>query len=242
MRFAICSDIHGNLAAFEAVLQDIDAHGVTTIYSLGDNIGYGPEPSRVLSLLRERGAESVCGNHELGLADPEQAAWFNAHAREALQKTRELLTEDDLSFIKTLPLAMVRHGARMVHGAPPDSALAYLFQFDEHDLAAMFRRLREPLCFVGHTHELEHILWDGERVRRLPLPERLHMDLGGDRKHIVNVGSVGQPRDGDNRAKYILFDPDTGELALRRIPYDIKKTAEAIVAKGLPKRYADRLW
>jgi diadenosine tetraphosphatase ApaH/serine/threonine PP2A family protein phosphatase len=240
MLIAVLSDIHANLAAMHAVLSDIEAHRVQAIYSLGDNVGYGPEPEAVIMLLRERAIRSVLGNHELGLLHTDQRNWFNHHARRALARTRELLSDDAIREIRHMPLAMVQHGCRMVHGYPPESVLTYLFAMEDSDLAATFRRMREAVCFVGHTHELALVTWDGKRVERGPLPETLHLDR--HRQYIVNIGSVGQPRDGDNRAKYALVDTRTRELTLRCIPYDIKTTAESIVEKGLPPQYAERLW
>ncbi len=240
MLIAVLSDIHANLTAFEAVLADIDAFQVGAVYALGDNVGYGPEPEAVVRLLVRQNIESVLGNHELGLLHADQRNWFNHHARRALSRTRELLSDAAMREIRHMPLAIVRHGCRLVHGYPPESALTYLCAMDESDLAATFRRMQEQVCFVGHTHELELVSWDGKRVERGPLPDTMRFELW--RQYIVNIGSVGQPRDGDNRAKYVLYDTARRELTLRRVPYDIKTTAEAIVEKGLPKQYADRLW
>ncbi|MFW5734558.1 MAG: metallophosphoesterase family protein [Oceanidesulfovibrio sp.] len=240
MLIAVLSDIHANLVALKAVLEDIDSFQVGAVYSLGDNVGYGPEPDDVISLLQRQNVESVLGNHELGLLHADQRNWFNHHARQALSRTREMLSEAAMREIRHMPLAMVRHGCRMVHGYPPESALTYLFVMDDSDLAATFRRMQEQICFVGHTHELELVCWDGRRVERGPLPEAVRFEP--QRRYIANIGSVGQPRDGDNRAKYVLFDTTRRELTLRRVPYDIRSTAESIVEKGLPRQYADRLW
>lgn len=240
MLIAVLSDIHANLMAFQAVLADIDAHDVRAVYSLGDNVGYGPEPDKVIRLLQQRAIPSVLGNHELGLLNADQRSWFNSHARQALMRTRELLSEQSMRHISHMPLAMVKYGCRMVHGFPPESALTYLFVMEDTDLAASFRRMREHICFVGHTHELALVSWDGRTVEHSELQE--HTQFAPTRRYIANIGSVGQPRDGDNRAKYVLYDTVRREMTLRKVAYDIKTTAESIVEQGLPKQYADRLW
>jgi diadenosine tetraphosphatase ApaH/serine/threonine PP2A family protein phosphatase len=239
---AVLSDIHGNFQALEAVWEDLEAQGADEVLTLGDNVGYGPQPDEVVAFLRERGVSSCLGNHEQGLADPAEAsARFNPHALEALEVTRSLLSPESLAWSVDLPRAIVRHGARFVHGAPPDAVNAYLFQeLHKGKLAGRMRRMEENLCFAGHTHELRRYVLEGDEVVKSRLePGWLRIDPGV--KTILNVGAVGQPRDGDPRAKYVLWD--RGERAeVRRVPYDVELTARLIPEAGLPERYARRLW
>lgn len=240
MRVAVLSDVHGNLEALQATLADIGAQGADDMLHLGDAVGYGPDPEACLDLLRERDITSLVGNHELGLIDAEELSGFNPQARNALQRTRELLSPAALEHLKDLPLVVLRHGARFVHGLPPESPTAYLFQPSPGELAVILHKLPEPISFVGHTHEptFATAIKGEAHVQDLPTGEtRLDPEL----RHIVGVGSVGQPRDGDYRAAWVLWDTDAHTVTLHRVEYDNRKTAQKIVDRGLDKRYADRL-
>lgn len=241
MRIAVISDIHGNLNALRRVLDDIESQQAEDTVCLGDTVGYGPEPEECLSLVRERGIAMVMGNHEQALADPAFLDGFNPHAREALRHTATFLSLDSLDYIRQLPRFIVRHGARFVHGLPPESVGTYLFQADTRKLRGIFEAARERICFVGHTHELLLVWYDGERVTKDELRPGLNPVVPSYR-YIINVGSVGQPRDGDNRAKYVIWNRKAHTVELRRVEYDYKDTAAKIIARGFDKRYAERLY
>ncbi|MDK2955203.1 MAG: hypothetical protein PWQ57_699 [Desulfovibrionales bacterium] len=238
MQLAVISDIHGNLEAFQAVLADIDYLGIENIISLGDNVGYGADPEAVVRLARRRGVDSVMGNHELGLAEADAMDFFNPYAMEALRRTRALLSSETLAWIADLPRFIVLRDMRFVHGFPPDRVSTYVFELTREEIARGMHVTRESLQFVGHTHELEHFQLGTHGVQRLPLVDKV---LSRAAKHLINAGSVGQPRDGDVRAKYVLWDESLRKIEVRRVPYDNKTAAEKIVKAGLPKRYADRL-
>jgi len=246
MKIGIISDIHANLEAFSRVLEDLDRQQPDRVFCCGDSIGYGPEPEAVVRLLRNRGIPQVLGNHELGCMDRSELAWFNPVARKATRKTREMLSRQTLDWFNTLPCSMSPwepglNACHFVHGAPPDSARTYLFEVEDDELHTLFEHTGERVVFVGHTHELVLASVHGTRGERREIGEGVY-ELDPDARHIVNVGSVGQPRDGDNRAKYVLFDPVRRSLEVRCIPYDIKTTADAILALGFPEQYARRLW
>jgi diadenosine tetraphosphatase ApaH/serine/threonine PP2A family protein phosphatase len=238
MQLAVISDIHGNLEAFQAVLDDIDNLGIKNIISLGDNVGYGADPEAVVRLLQRRGVASVMGNHEMGLAEADAMDSFNPYARKALLQTRSLLRPETLAWIADLPRFIIRKDMRFVHGFPPDSISTYVFELTREEIARGMYVTPEPLQFVGHTHELEHFQLGSHSVQRARLVDGV---LVRGTKHLINAGSVGQPRDGDLRAKYVLWDESLRRIEVRRIPYDNKGAAEKIVKAGLPKRYADRL-
>jgi predicted phosphodiesterase len=239
-RLAVLSDPHGNLEALTSVLADMDAQAADAAVCLGDAIGYGPEPEAVVALLRARNIPLVMGNHEHGIADTAQLCRFNPQARQALERTACLLLPDTVTFLAGLPHFLSRFGARFVHGCPPDRVNTYLFGVKDVALPALFERFPERICFVGHTHELALVSFDGTTARRGDLPESLRLTPG--LRYIVNVGAVGQPRDGDNRAKYVLWEPVAGTLTVRRVAYDIQKTVDRMQELGLPQVYADRLW
>lgn len=239
MQIAVLSDIHGNLEALEAVWADMAIFPVTRIVSLGDMVGYGPNPEEVLQAMRERDVLCCMGNHELGIVSKSERTWFNATARKGLILTEALLSPQSLDYIAKLPRSVVVEGARFVHGFPPDSVTTYLFQVDDQGLVRWFGQ-GERLTFVGHTHELGLAHWDGaELCRRTMGRTVLQLPQGWS---ILNAGSVGQPRDGDNHAKYVLWDTLENTIEVRFVSYDIAGTADKILRRGFPPFYAARLW
>jgi predicted phosphodiesterase len=238
--FAVISDIHGNLEAFEAVWGDIEAQGITAVFSLGDNIGYGPDPEAIIQRLTALGVPSVLGNHELAVNDPSELDWFNPVARASLRKTVAMLSEASLESIHQFPYCRLQDAFRFVHGFPPDSPVIYQFQVSEEELNATFVELPEQVFFTGHTHFPEIIAYQDGRIERDDLHEGLRQ-LDNQARYIVNVGSVGQPRDGNNNAKYVIFDPERYTLELRFIPYDVETVVQKILTAGLPESHAMRL-
>ncbi len=237
---AILSDIHGNLNAFEEVLKDIDALSVSKIFSLGDNIGYGPEPEAVIERLQTRGIPSVLGNHELAVTDASELDWFNPVARESLLKTVDMLSPASIERIHQFPYCRVEDDVRFVHGFPPDSPVVYQFQASEDDLVKTFSELHEQIFFTGHTHYPEIIEYNAGAIQKYKLGRKI-LQLNAEARYIINVGSVGQPRDGNNNAKYVLFDTAARSVELRYIPYDIESTVQKILDAGLPEAHALRL-
>ncbi len=241
MKTAIISDIHGNFDALLNVLKDIESLRLNNIVCLGDCIGYGPEPEAVINEVRRRRIPTIVGNHELAVFDPKHLDWFNPMARDSVVKSIAMLSETSIEFILKLPKSYVDNNLRCVHGYPPDSARTYLFQKLPAQLIKSFEVMAERICFVGHTHELEFIDFDGRQVEHHRLAQG-QTALDPDRSYIVNVGSVGQPRDGDNHAKYVIYDSDRHLIEVRFVAYDIAKVVEKINAAGLPEVHAKRLW
>jgi predicted phosphodiesterase len=241
MRLAVISDIHGNCDALKQVLADIDASDIDDTICLGDNIGYGPEPNEVIELLQERNIPSVVGNHELGVINPKFLSWFNQPARQSLEWTIRSLTENSLTFIHNLNNFILAHTCRFVHGTPPNSPVTYLFQLSHFKLKQVFERTSQRLCFVGHTHVLELITSGAKGVERAPLLES-PVQLNEGKKYIINVGAVGQPRDGNNNAKYVIWDDADDSLEVRFVPYDIAAVVEKMLQAGLPEAHVLRLW
>ena len=241
MRVAIISDIHGNLEAFKEVLKDIDEADIEAIACLGDNVGYGPDPEDVVKLLRERDIPCVMGNHELAIVNPEYMSWMNPVALESVILTKQYLSEEALASLETLAPSMSFHGSLCVHGCPPDSITTYHFELSRSEIKDLLVAMPEEVCFVGHTHDLEIISFDGKKVRVAPLREGM-ITLKKDHKYMINVGSVGQPRDGNNNAKYVIWNVSSGSLDVRFVPYNIAATADKILELGFPEFNAERLW
>jgi len=240
MRIAVISDIHANLEAFEQVLIDIGKSDIDTTVCLGDNIGYGPDPETVVSMIRDRDIPSVMGNHELAVIDQNFLTWFNPLARRSLLKTTEMLSEKTIRFIHGLKPFMIYDEYRFVHGFPPDSATTYLFHVAEDELLHTFKQMKEKICFLGHTHRLEIIGFNGRSITRSPLTQSV-VNLNSANQYIVNTGSVGQPRDGDNHAKYVILDTGKNSIEVKFIPYDIASVVNKIIEAGLPTEHAVRL-
>jgi predicted phosphodiesterase len=239
MSLAVISDIHANLEAFEAVLQDIDGRGIARIVCLGDLIGYGPNPEEVVRLIRDRAIPTVAGNHEMGVLHDRSLSWFNPKTRANVLRMREMISGESRTFLATLPRSLVMNNALFVHGFPPQSPFVYLYQIQEKTLAKRLSNLSVPIAFVGHTHELVlHGLVDGEVESCILKQGTILLDWD---KCIVNVGSVGQPRDGDQSAKYVIWDTGAKTLEVCFVPYDAQKTADKINDLGLPEYYGERL-
>ncbi len=240
MRLAIFSDIHGNMEAFKEVIRDIREQKVQKCFFLGDAISYGPESDRVVRLLQRLGVSCVLGNHELALLQTHARYYFNSTARQHFAQVERLISEKSRQFISAWPETRREHGMLLVHGCPPDSITRYLFDLAESDFFRVFQEMDDTVAFVGHTHDLELIQYADSDIRRMELSKGVYL-LEGD-KAVVNAGSVGQPRDGDNRAKYVIWEPDTRRLEVRFVEYNIKKTVGGIMKRGFPEFYAQRLW
>lgn len=240
MRVAVISDIHANLEAFKQVLIDIDKSNIDHVICLGDNIGYGPEPNPVVTLIKERHIPSVMGNHELAVIDQDYLDWFNPLARKSLLRTIELLSEETMHFISGLKPFLIHYHCRFVHGFPPDSSTIYLFQASKDELRLAFEEMRERICFTGHTHNLEIIEFNDQIIKCMPLTQGI-IRLNEKSQYIINTGSVGQPRDGNNCAKYVIWDTLDDSIEVKYIPYDTVSVVNKIIAVGLPREHAIRL-
>ncbi|MGD8991452.1 MAG: metallophosphoesterase family protein, partial [Desulfobacterales bacterium] len=201
MKIAIISDIHGNMEAFEQVWSDIEKSRVDDIISLGDHIGYGPQPEEIINRIRRCNITALQGNHELALVEPAYLDWFNQNARKSLNINRKLLSPQSIKFIANLKTYWSAYGCRFVHGFPPDSVLTYLFQLSDETKIQALERLSEKRCFIGHTHTLDIVSIGRQGLVSARLKEGLNR-LDSGRKYIISAGSVGQPRDGNNKAKY----------------------------------------
>jgi diadenosine tetraphosphatase ApaH/serine/threonine PP2A family protein phosphatase len=239
VKIALLSDIHANLEAFEAVVGDARAQGVDAFACLGDVVGYGADP--VACLEGVKGLEPVAmiqGNHDIYAADERDLSSFNPLARQATIWTREQLSADQRRWLAALPLeSRVGADVSLVHATPgyPDS-WAYV-RFHDEGIDAIQLQDR-PICCYGHTHiPMAFELQDGE-VHQF---DHGHYDLTDGERWLINVGSVGQPRDGDWRAAYSILDLGARRLDVQRVAYDLAACQQKIVEAGLPPRLAERL-
>ncbi len=241
MILAILADIHGNLEAFTSVIEQIRMENADHIISLGDNIGYGADSEIIMEKLDENRVKSILGNHELAITNEPFIKWFNPTAQKAVQHTTNSISAKSKQTINRFKKKMVIQNMRFVHGAPPSSVALYLFQITDRNLAKKIDRMQESICFTGHTHDLGLIEYDGKNLIRKELKKGL-TTLEKNKKYIINVGSVGQPRDDNNNAKYIIFNTETMIVDLRFVSYDYKTAAKKILQAGLPEEFAQKLY
>ena len=241
MKIAIISDIHGNFEALKSVYADIRQNDVTSLVCLGDMVGYGPEPEAVVNFIIEKGIASVVGNHELATLEDSWLEGMTEDARASIQITRTLVSDRTLDFIGKLPRSYLLKEIRCVHGMPPDSVSTYLSWVGDGEIAARMQAVPQRMIFVGHTHRPIGYSFDGIDLDVI-FPREGKNRLHRDTHYIVNVGSVGQPRDGDARARYVIYETEADEFDLRFVSYDVQKTADRIIELGFPKYNAQRLF
>ena len=236
MKFAIIADIHSNLEALETVLADAKSEKCTHYACLGDVVGYNANPKECLDLVRSMGMPCVKGNHDEYCSMDNTLDGFNPQAAEAVEWTRDQLTPEDRQWLRELKYLRLVASFSIVH-ATLDAPQRWGYVFDKLAAAASFTYQNTSICFFGHTHVPMAFVRDS--VVRGGSYSKFRIEPG--RKYFINVGSVGQPRDGVPKAAYVVYDMNEGTVELRRLDYDMPKTQAKILAAGLPRRLADRL-
>ncbi len=238
MRVAVFSDIHSNLHALEAVLEDVDRQAPEEIWCLGDVVGYGPRPNECVALVRERAALCLCGNHDLASVGALDVADFSGDAGVAARWTQNALGDEEAGWLRGLQPLARRAGAELFHASPRDPVWEYVLS--EQVALISILATTAPLILVGHSHVALALSWDGTGLNGGPAPEGTYVELAGKR-WLLNPGSVGQPRDGDPRAAWALIDDETGRAAFRRVQYSIERTQAEMRQQKLPETLALRL-
>jgi diadenosine tetraphosphatase ApaH/serine/threonine PP2A family protein phosphatase len=236
MKFAIFGDIHANLEAFDAVMEDAKALGAEQFVCIGDVVGYNANPHECVARLQELGCPVVKGNHDEEASATTEIVGLNPLAHAALEWTRRQLTQEDKHWLRNLRMVRQVRDFTIVH-ATLDTPTSWAYVMNRFDAMASFSYQFTPVCFFGHTHTPRFYV--KALSVSLDSSESLRIDAG--RKYFVNVGSVGQPRDGDWRSAYALYDHDNQEITIRRVPYDIETAQRKIRAAGLPDQLAERL-
>jgi diadenosine tetraphosphatase ApaH/serine/threonine PP2A family protein phosphatase len=236
---AVLSDIHANVVALDAVLADAAERGATEHYCLGDITGYGPRPAECVRRIRELGCPAVLGNHDEAVAWPDRRATMNPYAMAGVRFSRKRLAPDARQWLAALPLMLKISPATLVHASPFEPE-EWHYVFDAEDALAALGAQSTSIAFCGHTHVA------GLFARRPgPQPEALHelkFRLPGRGKYLVNVGAVGQPRNNDPRAQYVLFNPRARTVEYRRVEYDVDRVFAEIRKAGLPEILGLRLF
>lgn len=237
MKYAILSDIHGNLEALQAVLQDAKQQGCTHYVCLGDIVGYGPNPRECLHLIQELNCPTVIGNHDEYVAKDQALTGFNPMAADGIKWTRDQLNEAEKSWLRNLKYVRTVDPFTIVH-ATLDLPERWAYVFDKLAAAASFNYQHTAVCFNGHTHVPIAFIRTPSGIQG-GLYTRIRIEVA--RKYFINCGSVGQPRDRNPKAAYVVFDLANNLIELRRVEYDIAATQKKIRAAGLPESLAQRL-
>jgi predicted phosphodiesterase len=237
MRVAVISDIHANARALEAVLAEIDEADVDALWCLGDTVGYGPRPNECCETVAGRADLCLVGNHDLVVLGELAVSDFNDEAAAAATWTAEVLTDDSRAFLAPLqPLAAVE-GVDLFHASARDPVWEYVLT--EEAARASFDLTEAPLVLVGHSHVALALNGDGKAVQGGVAPAGTELDLSG--RWLLNPGSVGQPRDGDPRAAWLLLDLERRFALFHRVAYPIERTQDDMRERGLPPALAARL-
>lgn len=238
MRYAIISDIHSNIEAFEAAMEDIERAGVDRILFLGDIIGYGPNPNECMDLLLKTADLCLAGNHDWALVGLTDTSYFNPFAKAALDWTGEVLRPDLKDFLARQRPADLFATFQVAHSSPKEPE-KWKYILSHKDAIENYPFLERDLCFIGHSHQpiiIEYLAPDQVRALRGNF-----MTLEPNRKYIVNVGSIGQPRDGIPDGRWVIYDAEVNSIEFRRVPYDVAATQRKMEAAGLPRYLIERL-
>ncbi len=236
MKYAILGDIHSNLEAFQAVLEDAQKEKVTHYACVGDVVGYAANPHECLSIVRELNCPVVKGNHDEYASQDDECEHFRPMAADVIKWTRKVLTDEERQWLRDLKFVRFVESFTIVH-ATLDMPQKWGYVMDKLAAASSFSYQNTSVCFYGHTHQPCAFIRDG--IVKGGQFEKLRIEPG--KKYFINVGSVGQPRDGNPMPAYVIYDMLGNMITLKRIPYDIRQTQAKIMEAGLPEKCATRL-
>ncbi|MFH1395440.1 MAG: metallophosphoesterase family protein [Candidatus Omnitrophota bacterium] len=237
MVYLILSDIHSNLQALEAVIDSFPQKDDVIVMCGGDIVGYGANPVECLEVINQLNAHCVLGNHDAAVIDKMDISRLNEYAAEAIIWTKGYLNRIDMRYFDSLPYTLKNDFFTMVHGTlySPEE---FNYLTTNSNAEKTFNMMKTKICFVGHTHRAGVFMENNGKIYPLFSKKIIIED---NANYIINAGSVGQPRDYDNRASYCIYSPENNEIEFRRITYDIKSARNAIIKAGLPKILGDRL-
>ena len=239
MRACVISDVHGNLRALEAVLDAVADEAPDEVWCLGDLVGYGPKPNACCRSVAARADVCLVGNHDLGVLGDLDLDDFSLDAAESARWTASVLDPDAHAFLEGLEPRGERHGLGLYHASPRDPVWEYVLSSDV--AAACMLGADEATVLVGHSHVALAFAWGDGRLSGGLALDGTELDLALAERWLVNPGSVGQPRDGDPRAAYLVLDLAAGRAVFRRVPYPVEETQREIRERGLPETLATRL-
>ncbi|MBI3793565.1 MAG: metallophosphoesterase family protein [Nitrospinae bacterium] len=238
MKVAIFSDVHSNLEALEAVFKDMKREEPDKKFFLGDLVGYGPNPNECVELIRENSDVVLAGNHDLAAVGLTDHSYFNPYARDSLLWTIELLTDANKDYLKSLKPTAVTDGVQLSHSSPlaPDE---WRYVHSLQDAMDNYDSLVKNVCFIGHSH-IPMIIEYADASNIIPIHD-IYKTLEPKRKYIINAGSVGQPRDSNREACYLVYDDKIRNVSYRRVEYDLARTQKKMTKAKLPEHLIKRL-
>lgn len=238
MRYGIFSDIHSNLEALNAIVDAYKKEKIDKYLCIGDIVGYASNPVECIRITKELIAVSVAGNHDWASVNLFPLEYFNPHAKEAISWTRENLGPQERYFLESMALVYKNEDLTIVHGTL-DNPQEFNYLTDSYIAEGTFGLMNTNICFIGHTHVAGIFIQDNDGQVGFRQDDLLKMEP--ENKYIVNVGSVGQPRDKNPKAAYCVYDSDNNEVWIKRIDYDIETARKKIIDAGLPRFLGDRL-
>ena len=245
MRYAIFSDIHSNIEAFQSVLKEIEKLNIDKRLFLGDIVGYGANPNEAIDMLTTHLKDGytaadviLAGNHDYAAVDMTDINYFNPHAKEAVLWTKEILTKGHKEYLKKLPVTMVADNITLAHSSPKEP-LMWHYIINTLDAMENLEYFNTTLCFIGHSHY--PVVIESDASNRINILKDKFIKLKSTSKYIINDGSVGQPRDRNPDASFVVYDSKDMTIEFKRVPYDIKSAQEKMRREGLPEYLIDRL-
>jgi len=242
MRIAVLSDIHANYEALSAVLHALEGEAIENYYCLGDTVGYGGSPNECCDLIRKLCKHTILGNHDAAVAGRMDYSYYYEAARQALDSHARMITDENMKWLKDLPykVTMDPLGVHLCHGSPVRlEEFEYIFAPEQaRECLPLFDELGH-ITLIGHSHLCKVFALTDSTVEELP---PVDFTLSPDKKYIVSIGSVGQPRDYDNRASFVVYDTDSKHFEFRRVEYDIETAADKVLRARLERNFAHRLF
>lgn len=237
MRYAVIADVHGNLEALEAVLKKLNEESFDALLFLGDSVGYGPNPNECIEVLKKKAQVLLAGNHDRAVVGLTDIEYFNPHAQTAIEWTREVLKDENKKFLASLPIEkqMIDEGIYLVHSTPKEPE-KWHYLMTSWDAYKNFPFFSEKICLIGHSHVPAIIEEPPEGKINII---NISAEIKDDCRYIINAGSVGQPRDGNPEAAYVILTENSAEI--KRVPYDILLTQKKMRDQGLPDHLINRL-
>lgn len=237
MRYGIFSDIHSNLPALETVLDAYRKEKIDRYFCVGDIVGYAANPIECIEAVKELNPVFVAGNHDFAVVDLKDIQYFNPIAQEAIFWTKSVLRDEEKEFLRILPLVYEEEGFSLVH-ATLDNPQEFDYLSNEIVAKRTFELMKNNLLFVGHTHIVGTFIQEDNLIS---YSQEEEMQLSSNKRYIVNVGSIGQPRDRNPKPSFCIFDSDARTIEIKRIGYNVAEAQKRIIEAGLPSFLADRL-
>jgi len=237
LRYALISDIHSNLEALSAVLDSLGRESIDKYICLGDIVGYAANPNKCTQLIKGVADASILGNHDSAAIGTTSTEGFNPLARKAISWTMKELSSENKKYLESLAVSLEVEDSLSVHSSPSDPSM-WRYVFSTDDAKMEFHHFKHAVCFIGHSHQPVSFVYS---KRRVVLDTRVELDIEDGNRYIINVGSVGQPRDLDARAAYVIYDTDKDMVQIKRAEYNVETARKKIIEAGLPRFLGDRL-